>query len=108
MQFHIHHNLLNEVYMPFYKWQFRTLRDLSWPNFYIKNNIELNFNKFEDELDCLLHLDNNQIIKDEVVLKIDNIAKIFVDRIKQEGLSNIDDLYLDIESKNLLKQIPSP
>lgn len=97
--------LLNEVYMPFYKWQFRTLRDLSWPNFYIKNNTDLNFGKFEDELDFLLHLDDNQIIKDEVVLKIDNIAKIFVDRIKQEGLSDIDDLYLETHAYEINNKI---
>ena len=97
--------LLNEVYMLFYKWQFRALRDLSWPNFYIKNNLYLNLEKFEDELNFLLHLSDEQIVNDESFLKTDNIAKIFVDRIKVDGLSDIDDLYLESHAYEINNKI---
>lgn len=97
--------LINEVYMPFYKWQFRALRDLSWPNVYIKNDKSLYVSSFEDELDFLLHLDDEQIVKDEVLTKIDNIAKIFIDRLRLDGLSEINELYLELHAYELNNKI---
>ncbi len=76
-----------------------------WPNFYIKNNPYLNLEKFEDELDFLLHLSDEQIVNDEIVLKIENIAKIFEDRIKVDGLSDIDDLYLESHAYEINNKI---
>ncbi len=76
-----------------------------WPNFYIQNNPYLNLEKFEDELDFLLHLSDEQIVNDEIVLKIENIAKIFEDRIKVDGLSDIDDLYLESHAYEINNKI---
>ena len=76
-----------------------------WPNFYIKNNSYLNLEKFKDELDFLLHLSDEQIVNDEIVLKIENIAKIFEDRIKVDGLSDIDDLYLESHAYEINNKI---
>ena len=83
--------------MPFYKWQFRALR--------ILYGLYLNLEKFEDELDFLLHLSDKQIVNDEIVLKIENIAKIFEDRIKVDGLSDIDDLYLESHAYEINNKI---
>ena len=97
--------LLNEVYMPYYKWKFRSLRDLSWPkNFKIKS--ELNYIEgieddstvdvpFEKMLISLLNISDDKMFSNKVSRDIETIARVFVDRLKYENLTNRDDAYLE-------------
>lgn len=77
--------LINEVYMPFYKWKFRALRDLSWP---MGENIS-------EVLESLLSTTDEKITSGNIKKNIDYIAKLFVERLKADALSKIDDLYLE-------------
>ena len=77
--------LLNEVYMPFYKWKFRALRDLSWPG-----DI-----KFEKTLGKLLSISEEDIFNNSVADEINDIAKVFINRLKSDGLTSRDDVYLE-------------
>ena len=110
--------LFNEVYMPFYKWRFRALRDLSWPkNFHIKSELNSiagieddNYIKvsFEEKLESLLAVTDDKIFNDKVKGKIDLIANVFIDRLKFEGLSDRQELYLEkhaYEVNNKIKDI---
>ena len=110
--------LLNEVYMPFYKWRFRALRDLSWPkSFRIKS--ELNYIsgieddsfvevRFEEKLDSLLSVTDDRIINDKVKGDIDLIARAFIERLKNDGLSERNEIYLErhaYEVNNRIKNV---
>ena len=110
--------LLNEVYMPFYKWRFRALRDLSWPkNFKIKS--ELNYIEgIEDDsvievplekmLISLLNINDEKLFSHSVSRNIDLIAKVFVDRLKNDNLTSRDDIFLEYhayEINNRIKDI---
>lgn len=110
--------LLNEVYMPYYKWQFRALRDLSWPkNFKIKS--ELNYIEgIEDDsvvevplekmLTSLLYVSDEKIFRNSVSRDIDLIAKIFIERLKNDNLTSRDDIFLEshaYEINNRIKDI---
>ena len=77
--------LFNEVYMPFYKWKFRALRDLSWPK---------NF-KFEQKLEDLLSVTDDKIFNDKVSTDINLVANLFIERLKLEGLSDRSEVYLE-------------
>ena len=110
--------LLNEVYMPFYKWKFRALRDLSWP-VKIKMKSELNYINgieddsyiivpFEKKLENLLQVDDNSIMSDKVIKDIELIAKIFIDRLNADNLSESSDTYLEkhaYEINNKIKNV---
>lgn len=67
--------LLNEKYMPYYKWQFRALRDLPNGKF------------FADALEFLISTDNgtdNANIKNEIV---DRVAEEIIGILKQKGIT---------------------
>ena len=90
--------LLNEVYMPFYKWKFRALRDLSWPG-------DMNFEK---SLERLLFISEEDILNNKIIDDINNIAKLFINRLKNDDLTSIDDIYLEkhaYEVNNRIKDI---
>ena len=90
--------LLNEVYMPFYKWKFRALRDLSWPG-----DI-----KFEKTLGKLLSISEEDIFNNSVADEINDIAKVFINRLKSDGLTSRDDVYLErhaYEANNRIRDI---
>ena len=93
--------IINEVYMPYYKWKFRAFRDLSWPRFAFKDT---NYN-IEEELNYLLSLTDENIFNENIILKIDNIASKFVDRLKIDGLSDLDDVYLEMHAYEVNKKI---
>lgn len=110
--------LLNEVYMPFYKWRFRALRDLSWPkSFKIKS--ELNYIsgieddsfvevRFEEKLEALLSITDEKIINDKVKSDIELIARTFIERLKNDGLSERNEIYLErhaYEVNNKIKNV---
>lgn len=110
--------LLNEVYMPFYKWKFRALRDLSWPrNFKMKS--ELNYiDGIEDDsvievplekmLISLLNLSDEKMFSSSVSRDIDLIAKAFIERLKNDNLTDRDDIFLErhaYEINNRIKDI---
>ena len=110
--------LLNEVYMPFYKWRFRALRDLSWPkNFKIKSELNLISGieddsfievKFEEKLEALLSVTDEKIINNKVKGDIDLIARVFIERLKNDGLSERNESYLErhaYEVNNRIKNI---
>ena len=78
--------LLNEVYMPYYKWRFRALRSLSWPK---------DMKTFENMLVSLLSISDEDIHSEKAVGTIENISSIVLDRVKYDGLSKKDDLYLE-------------
>lgn len=78
--------LLNEVYMPYYKWRFRALRSLSWPK---------DINTFENMLVSLLSISDEDIHSEKAVSTIENISSIILDRVRFDGLSKRDDLYLE-------------
>ena len=110
--------LLNEVYMPFYKWRFRALRDLSWPKTF-KTKSELNnIAGVEDDnlvefplerkLENLLSVTDNVMMSDKVKTDIDTIARVVVERLKNDGLSDLDETYLEkhaYEVNNKIKNI---
>ena len=94
--------LLNEVYMPYYKWQFRALRDLSWPNALMTEKItngrdvdEFNNMSFEDKLIYFLNLDKEDIKSTIVLKRIEKIAEIFINRLKKDMLSISPSNYLE-------------
>ena len=104
--------------MPFYKWRFRALRDLSWPkSFKIKS--ELNYIsgieddsfvevRFEEKLDALLSVTDEKIINDKVNSDIELIARTFIERLKNDGLSERNEVYLErhaYEVNNRIKNI---
>ena len=94
--------LLNEVYMPYYKWQFRALRDLSWPNALMTEKItngrdvdEFNNMSFEDKLIYFLNLDEEDIKSTIVLKRIEKVAEIFINRLKKDMLSISPSNYLE-------------
>ena len=97
--------LFNEVYMPFYKWKFRAMRDLYWPK-NIKVKSELNYvpgveddnlveMPFEQKLETLLSATDEKILSGKIKMDIDQIARLFIERLKLEGLSYKEDSYLE-------------
>ena len=110
--------LLNEVYMPFYKWRFRALRDLLWPkSFKIKSELNLISGieddsfveiEFEEKLESLLSVTDEKIINNKVKGDIDLIARLFIERLKLDGLSDRNESYLErhaYEVNNRIKNI---
>lgn len=110
--------LLNDEYMPFYKWRFKALRNLFWPKgFRLKS--ELNNVKgveddgytiidFENKLEFLLSITDDKIFNDRVINEINIIAKLFVERLKSDGLTEKDDIFLEkqaYEVNNRIKDI---
>ena len=110
--------LINEVYMPFYKWQFRAVRELSWPNNHtditkiddelkVGRSNEINIS-FEKRLDNLLSISNDRIGSDDIKESIEYIANTFVNRLNKDGLSKRNELYLEkhaYEVNNKIKDI---
>lgn len=78
--------LLNEVYMPYYKWRFKALRSLSWPNDMVD---------FENKLVSLLCISDKNINSSDTLNSIESISQMILDRIKSDSLSKKDDLYLE-------------
>ena len=110
--------LLNEAYMPFYKWRFRALRDLLWPkSFKIKSELNLISGieddsfveiEFEEKLESLLSVTDEKIINNKVKGDIDLIARLFIERLKLDGLSDRNESYLErhaYEVNNRIKNI---
>ena len=97
--------LLNEVYMPYYKWRFRAHRDLSWPkNFKVKS--ELNYIEgieddsvvevpFENMLISLLNVSDDKMFNDKIRRDIELIARVLIERLKYENLTSREDIYLE-------------
>ena len=85
--------LFNEVYMPYYKWQFRVLKNLSWPNKY----------NLDEKLSLLLKIDDNKLIDMEEV--IDEICKVFVERIMKDNLTNKTCDYLESHAYEINNKI---
>lgn len=78
--------LLNEVYMPYYKWRFKALRSLSWPKDMLN---------FENELVSLLNISDENMKSNSPIASIEKISNIILSRVKLDGLSKKDDLYLE-------------
>ena len=110
--------LLNEVYMPFYKWKFRAMRDLSWPkSFRVKSKLNMisgveddSFIElpFEEKIESLLCISDEKIFSGKVTTDIDMIAKLFIERLNYEGLSNRHEVFLErhaYEVNNKIKNI---
>lgn len=97
--------LINEVYMPYYKWKFRALRDLSWPK-HFKIKSELNYIEgIEDDsivdvplekmLISLLNVSDDKIFTTKITRDIDLIAKVLIERLKFDKLTESDSAYLE-------------
>lgn len=97
--------LLNEVYMPYYKWKFKGLRDLSWPKV-LKVKSELNYIEgiedddyheipFEEKLVSLLNVSDEKIFSGKVENDIELIASTYIERLKIDGLSDNRSNYLE-------------
>ena len=107
--------LLNEVYMPFYKWRFRALRDLSWPQmFKIKSELNdidgieddcLIEVSLEDKLVSLLNVPDDKMFGNKIHREIDLIAKVFVERFRIDSLTSSDDLYLEKQAYEINNKI---
>ena len=110
--------LLNEAYMPYYKWKFKGMRNFYWPqNLKVKselNNIEgIEDDEyyeipFEKKLVSLLNISDELIFSDKVTNDIDLMAKVFIDRLKLDGLSEKDSSYLEphaYEVNNKIKDV---
>lgn len=110
--------LLNEVYMPFYKWKFRAMREFLWPKKLIVkselNNIEGIVDDdyhevlFEDKLVSLLNLSDEKMFSGKVENDIELIASTYIDRIKRDGLSSSNSNYLEphaYEVNNKIKDV---
>ena len=94
--------LLNEVYMPYYKWQFRALRNLSWPNDFIAsdNNAIEDIDSFarmtlEEKLIYFLSIDEKNIKDEGIIGKIELIASMFINKLKSNELSKSPSDYLE-------------
>lgn len=110
--------LLNETYMPFYKWKFKAMRNLRWlkevriksdlndiagveDDTYVSVNIE-------EKLSELLYVSDEKIFGGKTIKDVNLIAKIYVDKLKEEGLTGKDDIYLEkqaYEVNNKIKDI---
>ena len=88
--------LINEVYMPYYKWKFKALRDLYWPKM-IKVKSELNKIEgiedddyhevlFEEKLVSLLNLSDERIFTGKPGNDVDLIAETIIGKLKQDEL----------------------
>ena len=107
--------LLNEVYMPFYKWRFRALRDLSWPQmFRIKSELNdidgieddcLIEVSLEDKLVSLLNVSDDKIFSNKIHRDIDLIAKVFIERFRIDSLTSSEDLYLEKQAYEINNRI---
>lgn len=107
--------LLNEVYMPYYKWQFRALRDLYWPKgFKIKSELNYiagieddDYREFplEEKLENLLSVSDDKIFNDRVKSDIELIARAFIERLKVDKLTEGDDNYLEKHAYNVNNNI---
>ena len=107
--------LLNEVYMPYYKWKFRGLRDLSWPR-HFKLKSELNYiDGIEDDslidvsldkmLISLLNVSDEKIFSGKIERNIDLISKVFIERLKNENLTKRKDTYLEFHAYEINNRI---
>ena len=88
--------LLNEVYMPYYKWSFRALRSLSWPK---------NMADFENELVSLLNISDENMRIGYASSSIEKVSSIILSRLKADGLSKKDDLYLESHAYEINNRI---
>ena len=110
--------LLNESYMPYYKWKFKGMRNFYWPK-KLKVQSELNNIEgivddeyyeipFEKKLVSLLSISDEKIFSDKIINDIDLIAKVFIERLAVDGLSDKKSAYLEphaYEVNNKIKDI---
>ena len=107
--------LLNEVYMPYYKWRFRGIRDLSWPR-HFKIKSELNYiDGIEDDslidvplekmLISLLNVSDDKIFSGKIECDIDLIAKVLIERLRNEKLTDCEDTYLETHAYEINNKI---
>ena len=97
--------LLNEVYMPYYKWKFRAFRDLYWPkNYVVKSDLnkidgieDETFFKipFEQILESILTITDERLFTNAIQTDISKIANAFVERLTYEKLTSRNDKYLE-------------
>ena len=71
--------LINEVYMPYYKWQFKSLKLLSWPNLLYGNLIY-------DNLINLLSVNKDNIFTVEIENMLNELSNICIDRLNIDKL----------------------
>ncbi len=100
--------LLNETYMPYYKWRFRAMRDFLWPKT-MKVKSELNMIEgiedddyheiaFEKKLESLLNISDEKMFNGKIESDVDLIARAYIEKLKQDGfIDNIHqgDFYLE-------------
>ena len=80
--------LVNEVYMPYYKWKFRALKNLSWPNILYGNLIY-------DNLILLLSTNENNIFSEDTENIINELSNMCIERLSIEGLITKKDIFLE-------------
>lgn len=89
--------LINEVYMPFYKWRFRLLKTLSWPI----------HKKIISDIEELLYIDVKKISYIKNLMR--NIEQEILKRLEFENIIKIDEnKYLDcyaLEVNNKIKNV---
>ena len=82
--------LINEVYMPYYKWRFKILKQLSWPKIILKYKYD-----FIDKLIFLLSVNPQNIFTPIVENIINDMSNICIDRIKKEFSIDSKNQFLD-------------
>ena len=80
--------LINEVYMPYYKWQFKSLKLLSWPNLLYGNLIY-------DNLINLLSVNKDNIFTVEIENMLNELSNICIDRLNIDKLIMKRDNFLE-------------
>ena len=91
--------------MPYYKWRFRALRDLSWPkNFIIKSKLngiegieDESYYKipFEKKLEDVISIPDEKLFNNSINRDISLICEIFVERLKIDKLTDRSESYLE-------------
>lgn len=84
--------LINECYMPYYKWQFRMMKNLSWPTI---SNTSYNI---EEQLLYLLNVDLSKEKESTINNTIKDIVSIFINRLQYEELTNKQDENLVVQA----------
>lgn len=99
--------MLNKKYIPYYKWQYKGLKNLTILK-PVVNKLEYLIN-LECQKEKWIGLENlNSFgrinINDNAVKTIEEIAELIVEELNNQGLTNINDKYLELQGESIMNK----